>query len=97
MSSDGMTSGTRSRPRSARSGSTIVHRLGLGRVAALAQLPSGTPFSFLFRWPLMVRYSLAFTDRIAAGVCLDAGQLRQIASDPIYRSLLVESLRLRRW
>src|SRR6516165_1969360 len=94
MSSDGMISGIRSRPRSQGSYTTIAVRQGLGRVVALGPTALWYILFFLAPLALMVRYSLAFTTGARLEYVWTLDNYIQIVSDPIYRSLLWRSLRL---
>ena len=70
-----MISGMRSRLRSQEPNSRIAIRQMLGPALALGPTALWYVLFFLVPLALMVRYSLAFTSKRAAGVCLDAGKL----------------------
>src|SRR6516162_9582757 len=94
MSSDGMISGIRSRPRSQGSYTTIAVRQGLGRVVALGPTALWYILFFLAPLSLMVRYSLAFTTDARLEFVWTPENYVRIVSDPLYLSLLWRSLRL---
>jgi spermidine/putrescine transport system permease protein len=89
-----MTSGTKSRRPSARSGSSSVDRVRLGRVATLGPTALWYAIFFLVPLVLMVRYSFAFTDQSRLEFVWTGENYTRIATDPIYRTLLWKSVRL---
>src|SRR4051794_10006921 len=94
MSSGGMTSGMKSRRRSARTESTIVDRVRLGRVMTLGPTALWYAIFFLVPLALMVRYSFAFTDQSRLEFVWTWDNYVRVATDPIYRTLLWKSVRL---
>jgi spermidine/putrescine transport system permease protein len=94
MSSVGMTSGTRSRRPDESTAPPIVPRQWLGRGLVLGPTILWYAVFFLVPLALMVRYSFAFTEDARIENVWTGANYGQIATEPIYLSLLGKSLRL---
>ena len=67
---------------------------GMGRAIALGPTTLWYILFFLIPLALMVRYSLAFTEQSRLDFVWTTANYAQIATDPIYRSLLWKSIKL---